>query len=291
MDAGDWIDELRQREQLPRDYVSAFQEYGVPLGEKIRILHQQRSRPVVIGISGAQGSGKSTLARFLEHWLRHEAGLRAATLSLDDLYYDRRTRERLGRAVHPLFVTRGVPGTHDTALAKTILRSLTSGDAAVAIPVFDKGADDRLPRSNWREIAAPVDVVLFEGWCVGARPQSVEELCEPVNDLEAMKDADGSWRAGVNDYLRAGYSDLFGCIDALVFIRVPSFDKVLEWRTLQEKKRAGFADEQSMRRFVAFFERLTKHMLDTLPDCANALIDVDGNHRMASLVFRDWPGS
>ena len=40
-----------------------------------------------------------------------------------------------------------------------------------AIPRFDKGSDDRKPDADWDEIAGPVDVVLFEGWCVGARSQ------------------------------------------------------------------------------------------------------------------------
>ncbi|NIV17409.1 MAG: hypothetical protein GWN47_03135 [Woeseiaceae bacterium] len=289
MNARDWIEELRQREQLPRDYLFTFRDHVIPLGERISDLRRQKPRGVVVGICGAQGSGKSTLSLFLERWLRREAGLAVATLSLDDLYFGKQTREQLGLAIHPLFETRGVPGTHDTALGSDILRSLISGDAVVAIPVFDKAGDDRVARPEWREITAPVDVVLFEGWCVGARPQSTEALSEPVNDLEAGEDPDGSWRRRVNDCLSGDYADLFGWLDVLAFMRVPSFDKVLEWRTLQEIKLVGHADEQSMLRFLAFFERLTRHMQETLPDLANALIDVDDSHRISRIVYRDWP--
>src|SRR5262245_54933917 len=76
--------------------------------------------PKLLAIAGAQGSGKSTLSRLLSDELVR-LGRRAVTFSLDDFYLTRREREALAAAVHPLLVTRGVPGTHDVDLCERIL--------------------------------------------------------------------------------------------------------------------------------------------------------------------------
>ena len=92
-------------------------------------LQTTSSLPQVVGICGAQGSGKSTLVAALAERLAEE-GIAAATLSLDDLYFTRAERLRLASEVHPLFATRGVPGTHDIALGLGVLDALARGEAA-----------------------------------------------------------------------------------------------------------------------------------------------------------------
>ena len=74
----------------------------------------------VLAISGLQGSGKSTLAAQVVA-LADQRGLRAAALSIDDFYLTRAKRQRLARQVHPLLLTRGPPGTHDLALALSLI--------------------------------------------------------------------------------------------------------------------------------------------------------------------------
>lgn len=288
-----WIEELRLAERLPASYESVVAVYVAPLAERIRALHDYHRRPVVIGINGAQGSGKTTLARFLVAWLQREMRLSAICLSLDDVYLDKHARAQLAGSVHPLFRTRGVPGTHDLALAKTLLQALTEQgcERDVRLPVFDKASDDRLPQSEWRRVTAPVDVVLFEGWCVGARPQHDSELRNPVNALEAEEDADGAWRSLVNNYLRSDYAELFSRLDALVMLRVPSFENVYEWRELQERKlpEGTGMTAAELRRFVMHFERLTRHMLARMPEYAQTIIDLDTAHEPASTLDKDWP--
>lgn len=188
-----------------------------------------------------------------------------------------------------MFATRGVPGTHDVKLGEQLLEQLMCAHGPVGLPVFDKAQDDRLAAT--RDVAAPVDVVLLEGWCVGAKPQSPRELGRPINVLESGEDPDGSWRQFVNDRLATDYADLFNRLDVLVYLRLPSFEKVFEWRSLQEKKLAGGFDAESMRRFISHFERLSRHMIETVPACANVVIDVDHEHEMASPEFRDWPSA
>jgi len=283
-----WSEALCQQERLPQDYAAAVFDYIDPLASKIAALLQRRARPVVVGVAGAQGSGKSTLTLFLENWLRIEMGKSAVTLGLDDLYLGKRERETLARSVHPLLRTRGVPGTHDVELGQRLLHDLTGAHGSIRLPVFDKAADDRVIPSPRTPLDTPVDVVLFEGWCVGARPQPEDELDEPVNALEAKHDANGSWRRYVNHRLRTDYARLFDHLDALVFLRVPSFDKVLEWRRLQEEKLRGNTDIDDIGAFVSHFERLTRHIQIDMPRFANTVIGIDNDHRMVTMTHRGW---
>jgi D-glycerate 3-kinase len=177
----------------------------------------------IIGLCGAQGSGKSTLARALKERFDRN-GVPTALLSIDDLYRTRVEREMLGRASHPLLRTRGVPGTHDIDLGLGIIASLERGEAAL-LPRFDKAADDRLPESAWEEAAPGTRLLLLEGWCVGARPQSEADLASPVNQLEREEDAEGVWRHFVNSALAGSYQALFARIDRLFF----SLHQALMW--------------------------------------------------------------
>ncbi|MDH3612424.1 MAG: hypothetical protein OEU90_05145 [Gammaproteobacteria bacterium] len=296
-----WIDALRRSERLPENYTTTVFDYIAPLAERIRSLHTFLGHPAVVGISGAQGSGKSTFALFLTNWLQRELGLAAVNLSLDDFYLSKHEREDLAEKRHPLLRTRGVPGTHDIVLGTKTLAALTEPGAerVVTLPGFDKARDDRVESSRSRCVEAPVDIVLFEGWCVGARPQKDWDLADPANELEAKEDADGAWRAYVNEQLKSQYAALFGHIDVLVMLRVPSFDKVLEWRELQERKLREDAKRQEsgqaaiagmnpaeVRRFVMYFERLTRHMLEDMPSYADTVIDIDKSHRMVAVAHR-----
>ena len=296
-----WRDEFVAEHRLPEGYADNVRPYVGQVAERILRAHRESERPILVGVSGAQGSGKTTFARFLSKWLDRRMQLSAVCLSLDDVYLTRAERQELPRRTHMLLETRGVPGTHDVPLAHRVLDALTNSGAArtVALPVFDKALDDRAPDGQWPVVDAPVDVVLFEGWCVGARPQSPESLAEPVNALEAERDRSGRWRRYVNERLRTDYASLFLRLDLLVMLRVPNFEKVLEWRRLQERKLRqrlrgrprigakppGMSDEE-IAHFVQHYERLTRHMLKTMPDYADVVIDIDENHRMTGIAQR-----
>ena len=77
----------------------------------------------VIGLSGLQGSGKSTLAAQIIAAAKEER-IDATAISIDDFYLGRASRKALARTVHPLLKTRGVPGTHDPALASLCDRTV-----------------------------------------------------------------------------------------------------------------------------------------------------------------------
>jgi D-glycerate 3-kinase len=180
--------------------------------------------------------------------------------------------------VHPLLRTRGVPGTHDIKLGVHTLTAL-GHSGPVPLPRFDKSIDDRRPKAQWDSVSGPAQLVLFEGWCVGARPQTLGPLDQPVNALEANEDVDGRWRRYVNDALGGEYQRLFAKIDFLVLLAAPSFDVVLKWRTQQEHElreqsgnKSGVMSDAELVRFIQHYERLTRHILIEMPGRADLVI-------------------
>lgn len=268
--------------------------------DDIAVLRRRREgHPVVIGICGSQGSGKTTLSAALQTALMQEQGVNVAALSIDDLYLPARERERLAHAVHPLLVTRGVPGTHEVALGIALIHRLTDCDAGARTPLprFDKLADDRLPVSAWPEFSGRADVVLLEGWCVGARAQPEDELATAVNALERDEDGDGRWRRYVNTQLAGPYQALFGLLDRLVLLAAPDFDVVFRWRRQQEHGLAALAatgaapaprvmTDAQLARFIMHYERLTRFILREMPQRADLVVALDAERRVRNICRR-----
>ncbi len=280
----------------PSDFVRVVESAHRPVAEAIQQRGRALGRPMVAAVCGSQGSGKSTLAAFVAALLQ-ESGLTTAVLSLDDLYLTSVERARLAGEVHPLLRTRGVPGTHDVGLGVEVIQALTRPGSRrpVALPRFDKGADDRASPATWPVVAAPVDVVLFEGWCVGARPQAPADLRAPMNALEREEDVDGRWRAYVNARLAGDYQRLFAPIDLLILLQAPSFDCVFAWRALQERELAarlaaqGETDaavmsDDALARFIMHYERLTRHILHEMPERADVVVKLGPEHEVFGIV-------
>jgi D-glycerate 3-kinase len=249
-------------------------------------------RMLVLGLNGAQGTGKSTLARLLQRLLEHIHGLRAAILSLDDIYLTGAERLQRAQAIHPLLATRGVPGTHDADLGIRVLRCLREG-RPVALPRFDKAKDERCPAAEWPPWQGRCDVVIFEGWCVGARPQRADELEAPINGLERLEDPTGDWRWYVNRELGGKYQTLFAELDLLLMLLPPDFDRVYAWREEQEARlrAAGGGPEvltpSGVRRFVMHFERLTRFMFEEMPGRADAIVHLGQDHTPVQVDLGD----
>lgn len=245
-------------------------------------LARAEGRPLVIGICGAQGSGKSTLAAALS--ARFDD---APVLSIDDLYLRRAERQRLAAEVHPLFATRGVPGTHDVALGLTLIAAFRRGEP-LSLPRFDKATDDRADGTE--PVPADAKLLLFEGWCLGAQPAAVDG---PINGLERDEDPNGRWRAEVEAALAGPYAALFAQIDLLIFLAAPSFGTVADWRWQQEaalaRARPGAAAVMSrgeVDRFVAHYERITRRLLCDLPGRAGVTLWLDADRRCVRMTQR-----
>ena len=93
----------------------------------------------------------------------------------------------------------------------------------------------------------------------------------------------------VNNQLKENYKSLFARLDLLVMLKVPSFDKVYQWRTLQEEKlRIKTQGQKNLRvmsdeelvRFISHYERLTRHMLEEMPSRVDVLFTVSDDHRI-----------
>jgi len=283
-----WIDDYLRQERLPETYRATIDNALLPLASAIARRVRQSDHLTVVGLCGSQGSGKSTASSVLCELLRQE-DLPAAALSIDDFYLPRAQRQELARTVHPLLQTRGVPGTHDVELAQAVIDSLALAEPT-PLPSFDKSVDDRRPRSLWPVFQGPARIVILEGWCVGATPQSAAQLADPVNALEREEDAGGRWRRHVNTQLAGPYRALFDRLSPLVLLQAPSFEVVYGWRLEQEHKlrekllREGgdtrrVLSDAGVSRFVSHYERLTRHILAEMPQRADHVISLDAQRR------------
>ncbi|MDX1432890.1 MAG: hypothetical protein R3286_10615 [Gammaproteobacteria bacterium] len=283
---------------IDEDLTALLTSLYLPLAAWLMRRRASESAALVVGVSGAQGAGKSTLSSLLAMVLRAAFGARVATLSIDDIYETRARRAELARTVHPLFATRGVPGTHEVSLGLDVIRRLRrqGPGESTALPVFDKSVDDRVDRSRWPRVSGAVDVVLFEGWCVGAVPEDEAALERPINALERDEDPDGRWRRTVNRHLAGDYRELFAQLDVLIMLRVEGMERVFEWRRLQEHKLAARAaaagtdvagarimSDAEVERFIMHYERITRHILAEMPARADIVLEVDDSHSAASV--------
>lgn len=155
-------------------------------------------------------------------------------LSIDDLYLPHDQQQALAKTHpgNPLVQHRGVPSTHDIRTGVELFDSLMRREPNIKLPSYDKsqfnGAGDRRPENEWEIVNAtgqkPVEVVVFEGWCVGFRPLTDAEVENKWNAAKIEAEAPGSTYKGrlgklkledvlfVNDKLR-GYdalTDKFG---------------------------------------------------------------------------------
>ena len=205
-------------------------------------------RPIVIGMSGAQGSGKTTLMADVCGQIVGRGG-RLVTLSIDDFYLTHDEQLALARR-HPgnrFLQHRGYPGTHDVALGVgvlTALRTLKAG-SSLRLPGYNRsafeGTGDRLPESDWREVAGPLDLVVLEGWMLGFTPVEDAHLADPA--LQA-----------VNELLRS-YAAWHALLDGFIWLEPEDHMFVREWRVEAEERaiaagRAGMSPE----RIAAFVE-------------------------------------
>ncbi|QOL26554.1 kinase [Thalassotalea sp. LPB0316] len=264
------LEQFIQQHQLPEGFARTAEQWFIPVAKQLSSQRPEQS-PFFIGINGCQGSGKSTLADFLSTYFKQRLNLSVAVLSLDDFYLPSAKRAELADTIHPLLATRGVPGTHNVTLMKKVFDTL-SNRQTTKLPRFDKATDDPLPQSQWPEITQP-EIVIFEGWCWGVKPQSQLQLASPINALEENEDIDGKWRNYVNQQL-TNFLPFYKQMHCWLMLKAPNFDCVAQWRWQQEQKlrqkvakpnNSKVMNEQQIARFIQHFERLTSHAIARLP--------------------------
>ena len=291
----DYLKFLKKREVVGKpiiDKIGKLNTFYLPLSEWIYSIYKKDKKIKIIGLSGGQGSGKSTITGIIKFILKRKYGLNICVFSIDDFYKTKAERRKMSKKIHPLFFTRGVPGTHDLGLInKTIKKLKAKKFKTVLIPKFDKSIDDRSKNSKWQKIKKPPHIIIFEGWCVGARQQRDRELKKSLNPIEQKHDLDLTWRRTVNNSLKNQYKKIFRKIDKLVYLKAPSFEHIFKWRLLQEQKmKLTLKNKRTMSRsqvkkFIMFYERITKHMMRNFSKISDLTIFLDKSHRAKRMRF------
>ena len=289
-----YLDFLNSQEVYSEPFhnkLGQLNNYYLPICEKI-FKKLRKKKIKIIGLTGGQGAGKSTITQIIKLIFEIKYNFNVTFFSIDDFYKTLRERETLSKKIHPMFKTRGVPGTHDTKLLSKIFNDLSKKNfKPVYVPRFDKSIDDRFPKSKWQKISKKPDLIIFEGWCVGAKAQTKKQLLKPINILEKNNDSKLIWRTKVNNELNNNYRKIFSKIDCLVFLKVPNFECVYKWRLLQENKLKltskgkKIMSPKQVREFIMYYERITKQMLEDLSKNAYAVLYLDKKHRLSKLKF------
>jgi len=236
--------------------------------------------PPVVAISGAPGTGKSTLAHACAAALE-SCGVCTIVLSLDDYYLPARERRELAGREHPLFAVRGVPGTHDVRLLVEHLAALRDPDhATLELPRFDKYLDDRVENLLMVEAGFRPECIFVEGWILGVPAQDDSELGSPLNELEAERDTDGTWRRKVNEHLRDYHAALGTLLGVRWYLQAPGWDRVVEWRWRQERDadRRRFTNRSEVAEFLEHYQRLCTHMAATCEQWADRVVKLSQDH-------------
>ncbi|WP_404343837.1 HAD-IIB family hydrolase [Pseudoalteromonas mariniglutinosa] len=296
------------KHQLPLKYQYLSEQFFIPLAQDI-LAAKVTGQTMLVAVNGCQGSGKTTLADFLMTWVNSNTEFNSVAMSIDDFYLPANSRAQLAKQVHPLFATRGVPGTHDTALLQQTLSDLLAAKTHIPLPQFDKQTDNPVDKADWPSNQQPVDIIFFEGWCVASTPQQPYQLQQAINELEQQEDPEGIWRRCVNSCLANEYQTIFAMIDYTVMLKAPSFADVFAWRLEQEQKLLakkgagkGTFNETELRRFIAHFERITCENLNSLAASADAVLTLDSqrditamsllaDHIAQPVIFTDLDGT
>ena len=295
MTKSDYLKYLKKQEVYGKpivDKIGKLNKFYLPLSEWIYSIYSKDFKTKIIGLSGGQGAGKSTITGILKLILKKKYGLNICVFSIDDFYKTKNERLRMSKKKHPLFITRGVPGTHDITLLNQTIRKLKQKKfRTVLIPKFDKSKDDRYRKNKWQKIKIKPDIIIFEGWCVGTTHQNNNELKRPLNLIEKKYDENLKWRKTVNNLIKKRYKNIFNKIDKLVFLKVPNFNYIIKWRWLQEQKMKlttkskKTMSKTEVKEFIMFYERLTKHMMKNYSKISDLTIFLDKKHRSKKMTI------
>ena len=291
------LEKFLEANSLPESYIDWAKDNFKPVLELIVESHKKKPKSTqIFGINGCQGSGKTTIASFICEFISAELDIQTIALSMDDFYLTKSQRQSLANTIHKLLLIRGVPGTHDVDLAISTIHSLIKGKNTL-IPRFDKSEDDRVTKSNLITTSGSVKLIIIEGWCFGARPQSESQLREPINNLEEKFDAKGVYRKYVNNCLSDKYQRLFEKVDYLLMLKAPSFKSVYKWRLEQEHKlreriytESNKTDDSLVMTdtevwdFIQYFQRITEQCLLEIPSRADFLYELDENRNIKSRI-------
>ena len=255
----------------------------------------EKKKPFILGLSGGQGSGKTTISSIISIILSKYFKLNVFKISIDDFYKTRKKRLKLSKKVHPLLMVRGVPGTHDiNVMLDFFKRTKEKKFKSIKLPRFNKAIDDRYNKKLWHTVKRKPDVIILEGWCVGAKAEQNNTLKTPVNSLEKLRDQKLIWRRYVNKQLKSKYKQLYDQLNCLLFIKSKNFSLLRQWRIKQEKKlrlknkrsnNLKIMTDKEIINFMQTYQRITQNMFKSVPKYASVILNLNSNHQIKSVVY------
>ena len=251
----------------------------------LKILFKLKSKNKIM-IAGSQGSGKSSLSKLIKLYLEKFCYKSVVIISMDDFYLSKSQRAQLSKNIHPLFLTRGVPGTHDLELMNKKIKQIFKKEFPIYLPIFDKVSDTR--KRTYKKVLK-ADVIVFEGWCAGAQPVDLNYLQKNFNNLEKHKDKNFIWRNSYNKYLNE-YQKLFSQFNFFIYFQFNQWDHVLNWKYKQElelrDKKKDLGLKKYLREFIQYYEKISKWMHLNVPKYCNILIKLDAHQKINSINLR-----
>ena len=255
----------------------------------------EKKRSYIVGLSGGQGSGKTTISSIISIILRKYFKLNVFTISIDDFYKKRNERFLLSKKIHSSLMSRGVPGTHDINMMLDFFKRIKRKEfRSLKLPKFNKAIDDRYNKKLWYSIKKRPDIIIFEGWCVGAKAEKNNTLKQPINSFEKLRDKKLIWRRYVNKQLQSKYKQLYGQLNCLLYIKSSNFSLLRKWRIKQETKlrlknkrsnRNKIMSNKEVINFMQTYQRVTQNMLKTVPKNASIILNLNTNHQIKSVIY------
>lgn len=253
-------------------------------------------KPYFVGLAGGQGTGKTTISSIIKIILEKYFKLKVFKISIDDFYKTRKERIALSKKVHPMLLTRGVPGTHDINIMLDFFKKSKSIKfKKLKLPNFNKAIDDRFPKNKWNTINKRPDVIIFEGWCVGARAETNKTLKKSINPMEKANDDKLVWRKYVNQQLKTKYKKLYSQLNCMIYLKAKNFSLLQKWRLKQEhklwlktKKKGGhkIMSKGDVINFMQTYQRITQNMFKNMPKYASIILNLNSNHQIKTAVYK-----
>ena len=250
-------------------------------------------KPFLIGLAGGQGTGKTTTSYILKIILEKYFKLNVFKISIDDFYKTRKERVLLSKKIHSMLLTRGVPGTHDINMMLNFFKKIKSKKfKSLRLPNFNKAIDDRYAKKYWYNIKKRPDVIIFEGWCVGAKPEKNATLNKAINSMEKKKDQKKIWRKYVNQQLKLKYKDLYSQLNCLIYLKAKNFSLLQKWRLKQENKlwlkskktsKHKIMNKEDVISFMQTYQRITENMFRKMTKHASILVNLGSDHQIKSI--------
>ena len=256
----------------------------------------RNKRPYFVGLAGGQGTGKTTISSLIKIILSKYFKLKVFRISIDDFYKTRKERLSLSNRIHPMLLTRGVPGTHDINMMLDFFKKSKSKKfKKLKLPNFNKAIDDRFPKNKWSRINKRPDVIIFEGWCVGATAETNKSLKKSINSMEKAKDHKLVWRKYVNQQLKTKYKKLYSQLNCMIYLKAKNFSLLQKWRLKQEhklwlktKKKGGhkIMSKGDVINFMQTYQRITQNMFKNMPKYASIILNLNSNHQIKTAVYK-----